>query len=67
MNTTVTEILALVGLFFAKNSTVQEVEGVLPSVMAAIGSARVGQSFSVSFPLSVDGKSGTATFGWSPS
>ncbi len=67
MNTTLTEILSLLGIFFAKNPTVAEIESFLPQVLAAISSAKTGQAFSVTFPLSVDAKAGAATFAWSPS
>lgn len=43
-----------------------EIEAVLPAIVTAIGNAKVGEAFSVSFPESIDGKAGTSTFGWTP-
>ena len=67
MNTTLAEILSILGLFFGKNPTVAEIEAFLPQVLNAINGAKAGTAFSVSFPLSVDGKAGSASFGWTPS
>ncbi|MGB8265210.1 MAG: hypothetical protein WCE44_02690 [Candidatus Velthaea sp.] len=66
MNTTLQEILAVLGLFFSKNPTVAEIEALLPQILNAIAGAKAGTAFSVTFPLSVDAKPGAATFSWSP-
>jgi hypothetical protein len=66
MNPTLQAILGLVGVFFAKNPTVDEIELILPQVVNAIANAKVGTAFSVSFPEAIAGKAGTSTFGWSP-
>lgn len=66
MNSTLSTILALLPIFFSKNPTVMEIEAVLPAIVTAIQSAKVGEAFSVSFPESIDGKAGTSTFGWAP-
>jgi len=67
MNTTLAAILGLLPLFFQNNPTVAEIEALLPQVLSAIGNAKAGASFSVTFPIAIDGKAGSATFSWSPS
>jgi hypothetical protein len=66
LNSTLTSILALLPVFFHNNPTVDEIEGLLPQVLMAIGGAKAGQAFSVSFPESIDAVKGTSTFSWSP-
>jgi hypothetical protein len=66
MNSTLQAILGLVGVFFAKNPTVEEIELILPQVVNAIANAKTGVAFSVTFPEAIGGKPGTSTFGWSP-
>lgn len=66
MNQTIETILLLLQMFFKNNPTVQEVELILPQIMDAITSAKVGTAFVVKFPLSVDAKGGLATFSWVP-
>lgn len=65
-NTIINVILGLAAAFFGKNPAVQDVEIILPQIMTALTSAKVGEAFSVSFPESIDGKAGTSTFGWTP-
>jgi hypothetical protein len=63
---TLETILSFLGMFFAKNPTVDEIEAILPEVVAAITNAKAGQTFSVSFPESIDAVAGLSTFSWSP-
>lgn len=59
-------ILGLLQAFFGSNPTVEEIEVVVPQLIAALANAKAGKSFSVSFPLGVDGVKGNASFSWSP-
>jgi hypothetical protein len=56
----------LLSWFFAKNPTVEEILTFVPPIMNAISSAKAGQAFSVSFPLSVDAVKGSASLSWAP-
>jgi hypothetical protein len=66
MNSTLSSILAILQLFFAKNPTVEEIITLIEAVGPALTSAKAGQAFSVSFPESISGKPGTTTLSWSP-
>jgi hypothetical protein len=66
MNTTLQAILGLLGVFFSKNPTVEEVEVILPQVVNAIAGAKAGTAFSVTFPESFAAVAGNSTFAWAP-
>jgi hypothetical protein len=59
-------LLGLLQAFFGSNPIVEDVEVVLPQILTAIANAKAGVAFSVSAPLSVDGKKGTFEFSWTP-
>ena len=66
MNPTLTLIANLLQAFFAKNPLVEEIIPVLEQAGTAIANAKAGTAFSVSFPETIDGKTGTSTIGWTP-
>jgi hypothetical protein len=66
MNPIVASLIGLSQLFFGSNPLVEEIDTVLPALSSAIASAKAGQAFSVSIPLSVDAVKGNWSFSWSP-
>ncbi len=66
MNPTISSIVALLQLFFAKNPTVEEILTLIEQVGPAITAAKAGTAFSVTFPETIAGKVGTSTLSWSP-
>jgi hypothetical protein len=66
MNTTLTAIVTLLQLFFAKNPTVEELLPIIEQAGTAFANAKAGTAFSVTFPEAFDGKPGTTTIAWSP-
>jgi len=65
-NPVLATILALLPLFFRNNTTVAEIEVILPQVIGAAQNAHTGAAFSVAFPESFGGHAGTSTFTWTP-
>lgn len=66
MNPTLSLIATLLQTFFAKNPLVTEIIPILEQAGTAIGAAKAGTAFSITFPEAIDGKAGTTTVGWTP-
>jgi hypothetical protein len=67
MSPTISAIIGLLGLIFAKNPTVEELLPIIEQGGTALANAKAGTAFSITFPESIDGKAGTSTLSWTPS
>lgn len=59
-------LLAIAEAFYGSNPTVQAIEEFLPAFAEAYTSAKKGEAFAFSWPMSVDADAGKATFSWAP-
>lgn len=59
-------VIMLLQIFLRNNPTAEELEVILPAIIGAFTSAKSGQPFSVSVPVSVDGVKGNFDVAWAP-
>jgi hypothetical protein len=66
MSPTISLLLGVIQALFAKNQTVEELVPIIEQGAAALAAAKAGTAFTISFPESIDGKTGTSTLSWTP-